>query len=98
MSLGIQRYWTGPSGPQPPVIERARGMHIWDTSGKRYIDVTSGPIAVNIGHGNERVLAAMREQAERVCFAYPSNFERRDSSELSARLAKLAGPGLDRAF
>ncbi len=98
MGQGIQRYWTGPSGHGPPLIDRAQGMHIWDSSGKRYIDVTSGPIAVNIGHGNARVLEAMRNQAARVCFAYPSNFESADSTALSERLAKLAGPGLDCAF
>ena len=94
----MQRFWTGAAGAGPPVIARAHGVHIWDKSGKRYIDVTSGPIAVNIGHGNERVLAAMREQASRVCFAYPSNFESPDSTRLSALLAGLAGPGLDCAF
>jgi adenosylmethionine-8-amino-7-oxononanoate aminotransferase len=98
MSRGVQRFWTGPAGPAPPVISRARGMHVWDASGKRYIDVTSGPIAVNIGHGNERVLEAMRAQAERVCFAYPSNFESPGSTLLSERLARLAGPGLECAF
>jgi adenosylmethionine-8-amino-7-oxononanoate aminotransferase len=98
MAQGIQRYWTGAAGKGPPLIDHAQGMHIWDRSGKRYIDVTSGPIAVNIGHGNARVLEAMREQAARVCFAYPSNFESADSTELSERLAKLAGPGLECAF
>jgi adenosylmethionine-8-amino-7-oxononanoate aminotransferase len=94
----MQRFWTGAAGAGPPVIDRAHGVHIWDKSGKRYIDVTSGPIAVNIGHGNERVLEAMREQASRVCFAYPSNFESPDSTRLSELLAGLAGPGLDCAF
>ena len=98
MIPGIQRFWTGLAGPQPPTIARAKGLHIWDSAGKRYIDVTSGPIAVNIGHGNERVQAAMREQAERFCYAYPSNFESERSTELSQRLADLAGPGLDCAF
>ncbi|MGH8253544.1 MAG: aspartate aminotransferase family protein, partial [Steroidobacteraceae bacterium] len=91
-------FWTCTAGSKPPGIARAKGLHIWDTAGKRYIDVTSGPIAVNIGHGNERVLAAMREQAEQFCFAYPSNFESERSTELSRRLASLAGPGLDCAF
>lgn len=95
---GMQRFWTTAAGSRPPGIARAKGLHIWDSAGKRYIDVTSGPIAVNIGHGNERVLAAMREQAERFCFAYPSNFESERSTELSQRLATLAGPGLDCAF
>ena len=98
MIPGMQRFWTGLAGPKPPTIARAKGLHIWDSAGKRYIDVTSGPIAVNIGHGNERVLTAMREQSERFCFAYPSNFESERSTELSQRLAGLAGPGLDCAF
>jgi adenosylmethionine-8-amino-7-oxononanoate aminotransferase len=98
MSMGMQRYWAKAAGRLTPTISHARGLHIWDTAGRRYIDVTSGPIAVNIGHGNERVLEAMRQQAERVCFAYPSNFESERSTELSARLAQLAGPGLDCAF
>jgi adenosylmethionine-8-amino-7-oxononanoate aminotransferase len=98
MTQGIQRYWVGLTGQGPPLIDHAQGVHIWDQSGKCYIDVTSGPIAVNIGHANTRVLAAMREQAARVCFAYPSNFESPGSTELSQRLAKLAGPGLECAF
>jgi adenosylmethionine-8-amino-7-oxononanoate aminotransferase len=98
MSVRMQRFWTGPTGAGPPVIGHARGVHIWDMAGKRYLDVTSGPIAVNIGHANERVLEAMREQSSRVCFAYPSNFESPDSTRLSALLAQLAGPGLDCAF
>ena len=98
MTPGVQRFWTGPAAQNPPTIARALGLHIWDSTGKRYIDVTSGPIAVNIGHGNERVLAAMRDQAEKFCFAYPSNFESERSTELSERLIGLAGPGLDCAF
>jgi adenosylmethionine-8-amino-7-oxononanoate aminotransferase len=98
MSPGMHRFWTASGAQAPPRISHARGLHIWDTDGRRYIDVTSGPIAVNIGHGNERVLAAMREQAERVCFAYPSNFESQRSTELGERLAQLAGPNLDCAF
>ena len=95
---GMHRFWTGPAGFGPPGIARAKGMHVWDSTGKRYIDVTSGPITVNIGHGDERVLAAMHDQAGRFCFAYPSNFESERSTELSQRLTSLAGPGLDCAF
>ena len=95
---GIQRFWAGAAGLAPPLISHAQGLHIWDTTGRRYIDVTSGPITVNVGHGNERVLEAMRAQAEQVAFAYPSNFECARSTELSLRLAELAGPGLECAF
>ncbi|OFV90003.1 MAG: hypothetical protein A3J75_06945 [Acidobacteria bacterium RBG_16_68_9] len=47
-----------------PVIERASGIYMWDREGRRYIDASSGPVASNLGHGNARVLEAMRRQAE----------------------------------
>src|SRR5580700_8459440 len=94
---GIQRFWS--SGDPPlPRISRAEGLHVWDTSGRRYIDVTSGPVAVNLGHGNERVLRAMQEQASRVCFAYPSAFESASNLRLGDLLTQQAGMGLHRAF
>jgi adenosylmethionine-8-amino-7-oxononanoate aminotransferase len=92
---GIQRFWTSANLPR---VSHAKGLHVWDTQGRRYIDVTSGPVAVNIGHGNERVLKAMREQAGRVCFAYPSSFESEANVRLSAALTQQAGMGLEHAF
>ena len=98
MTAGIQRFWSAPGTPALARVRRAQGVHVWDTAGRRYIDVTSGPVAVNIGHGNERVLRAMREQAERVCFAYPSTFASESNIELGKELARHAGMSLDAAF
>lgn len=98
MTAGIQRFWSAPGTPALARVSRAQGVHVWDTAGRRYIDVTSGPVAVNIGHGNERVLRAMREQAERVCFAYPSTFASESNIELGKELARHAGMSLDAAF
>jgi adenosylmethionine-8-amino-7-oxononanoate aminotransferase len=95
---GIQHFWLPPGAAQLPRIERAQGLRVWDSDGKLYLDCTSGPCAVNLGHGNARVLRAMREQAERACFAYPSYFESAPNTRLSDLLAAQAGPGLDRAF
>ncbi len=95
---GIQRFWAAPGDASLPRVSRAEGVHVWDTAGRRYIDVTSGPVAVNLGHGNERVLRAMREQAARVCFAYPSTFESESNVQLSERIAQQAGMGLDCSF
>ena len=98
MTHGIQQFWTAPGAPALARVSRAQGLHVWDTDGRRYIDVTSGPVAVNIGHGNERVLRAMREQAERVCFAYPSTFESASNVDLGSELARHAGLDLQAAF
>ena len=44
---------------QRPRLDRTKGVYLWDTDGKRYLDASSGPMVSNIGHSNERVLAAI---------------------------------------
>jgi adenosylmethionine-8-amino-7-oxononanoate aminotransferase len=95
---GVQHFWMKAGSLQLPRIDRARGLRVWDCDGKEYIDCTSGPVAINLGHGNARVLRAMRAQAERACFAYPSYFESEANTRLSDLIAGQAGEGLDRAF
>ena len=95
---GVQHFWLPRGTPQLPRIERAEGLYLWDTDGRRYLDATSGPVAVNLGHGNRRVLEAIRRQADRVCYAYPSYFESEANTLLADLLCAQAGPGFDRAF
>ncbi len=52
--------------PERPTAVRSEGIHIWDDSGKRYVDASSGPQTTNIGHGNARIVEAMAEQAQRL--------------------------------
>lgn len=46
-------------------IERAEGIYLYDPQGKPYIDLVSGVSVSNLGHGQSRVLEAVREQLER---------------------------------
>lgn len=52
--------------PLPVVIERAKGVHMWDVEGKRYYDFLSAYSAVNQGHGHPRILEALTKQAEKL--------------------------------
>lgn len=52
--------------PLPVVIERAQGVWVWDPEGRKYMDMLAAYSAVNQGHCHPRVLAALRQQAERV--------------------------------
>jgi len=94
----IQNFWQSSALAGPPRIARAEGLHVWDESGRHYLDVTSGPVTVNLGHGNRRVLEAMRVQAERACFAYPTSFASAPADELAAELCAAAGPSFGAAF
>lgn len=94
----IQVFFAKPGSARKPRAVRGDGLYIWDNAGRRYIDVSSGPVANNLGHGNRRVLDAMRRQAEAVTFAFPTLFETEANVALADLLTSLAGPGLERAF
>ena len=81
-----------------PIIDRAQGIYMWDTKGKKYFDGSSGPVTTNLGHGNKRVIEAMADQAQRVCFASVAVFENSPNKRLAEKLVKLSGPGFDQAF
>ena len=64
--------------------------------GNDYIDVSSGPVVSNIGHGNGRVADAMAEQARTMDFAYNRVSRHQPNIDLPRRIAELAGPGYER--
>jgi adenosylmethionine-8-amino-7-oxononanoate aminotransferase len=79
-----------------PVMVRASGIHFWDEDGNRYIDVSSGPVVSSIGHGNAQVADAMAAQAKTLEYAFARLARNRANMEFSERLARQAGPGLER--
>lgn len=52
--------------PIPVVLERGRGVYVWDVEGKRYYDFLSAYSAVNQGHCHPRLIAALTEQAQKL--------------------------------
>jgi adenosylmethionine-8-amino-7-oxononanoate aminotransferase len=80
-----------------PVVERAEGIYLWTKDGRRFIDGSSGPIAVNLGYSNPAVIEAMKRQMERTTFAYRLHFENEPAEELATALADKLGY-LDRIF
>lgn len=79
-----------------PLIESASGIHMWDSDKNRYIDVSSGPVVSNIGHGNASVADAMARQVKTMDYAFPQVARNRPNLEFTERLARLAGPGFER--
>ena len=94
----VQLFYAKKGAPRTPTVARAEGIYMWDTEGRRYIDASSGPVVSNIGHGNERVVRAMAEQARKVAFTSRSQFENEPNIQLADLVTSLAGPGLERAF
>ena len=80
---------------QPILFVRGRGVHLWDSRGKRYLDFLSG-IGVNaLGHRHPAIQAVIKRQAGRLI--HISNlFFHEYQAELARRLTQISG--LDRAF
>jgi adenosylmethionine-8-amino-7-oxononanoate aminotransferase len=81
-----------------PLVDRAEGIYVWTQDGRRFIDGSSGPVAVNIGYSNPNVLAAMKRQMDKTTFAYRLHFENEPGEQLASELARRMPGGLDRIF
>jgi len=81
--------WSVQGGLEAPSIERAEGVYLYDEAGKRYLDLASGLVAVNLGHGHPLVVRAIAEQAARVCYVPPALFNSQ-RAQLAARLSALS--------
>jgi len=53
------------STPLAIEMERAEGIYIYDKSGKEYIDLVSGVAVSNIGHGNQEIVKAIKQQVDK---------------------------------
>jgi taurine--2-oxoglutarate transaminase len=63
--------WSAQSRVSPIAVTRAKGVYFWDVDEKRYLDFNSMVMCVNIGHGDDRVVNAIIDQARELTFAGP---------------------------
>lgn len=80
------------------MLDRADGVYLWDTTGKRYLDGSSGAMVSNIGHSNPVVLEAMYQQMEKSTFGYRLHFENESAELFATAIAGRMPQGLDRVF
>ncbi len=74
---------------KPVIISEAEGIYLTDIDGKRYLDGISGIYVVNIGHGNQHVIQAIRKQQERVFFVAPLHATSDTAVRYAIRLAEI---------
>lgn len=89
--------WTAQVNANPIPVARAKGVYFWDADGKRYLDFNSQLMCVNIGHGDERVVRAIQEQAATLLYANPF-LATEPRARLGQMLAELAPGDLNHAF
>jgi taurine--2-oxoglutarate transaminase len=89
--------WSAQALISPMVVAGAEGSYLWDHEGKRYLDLSSQLVNVNIGHQHPKVVAAIQEQAARLCTIAPQHAN--DMRSEAARLiAELAPGDLNKVF
>ena len=89
--------WSVQNAINPIAVAGAEGRHFWDYDGKRYLDFASQLVNVNIGHQHPKLVAAIQEQAGRLCTIAP--FHANDMRSEAARLITELAPGdLDMVF
>jgi taurine---2-oxoglutarate transaminase len=87
--------WSAQGQVEPIPVIRAEGVYFWDADGKRYLDFNSMTMCSNIGHGNQKVIAAIGQQAQELAYAGPG-MATRPRAQLGALLANVTPPGLNR--
>ena len=77
----------------PVTIEKGLGSHVWDTDNKEYIDCMGGYGVALVGHRNERVVNAIKNQLEKIITVHSSLYSK-TREEFLENLMKIAPKGL----
>jgi len=89
--------WSAQGSVNPIPMVRGEGIYFWDANGKRYIDMNSQLMCVNIGHGDKRVIEAIKSQAEELAYAGPG-MATAVRARVGRMLAELTPGDLNRFF
>jgi taurine---2-oxoglutarate transaminase len=89
--------WSVQDAINPIPVAGAEGRYFWDYDGKRYLDFASQLVNVNIGHQHPKIIAAIKEQADRLCTIGPP-MANESRSQLGRLLAEVAPGDLNMSF
>ncbi|HVR36561.1 MAG TPA: aspartate aminotransferase family protein, partial [Methylomirabilota bacterium] len=78
-----------PDGSWPIVWDRARGVHVWDAEGRKYLDLTAAFGVAAAGHANPVVVRAGRRQMGRLLHAMGDVYPHALKAELARELSRV---------
>lgn len=81
----------------PEVIEKAQGCYVWDASGKKVLDFTSGQMCATVGHSHPRVVAAIKKSCDTALHLF-SGMIPRSVVQLAEAIAKIVPKPLRRSL
>ena len=83
---------------KPVLIEKGKGIYLYDADGNEYIDGVSSWWVNTLGHSNEKLNKILTEQAEKIEHVLLADFTHRPAIELAEKLIKLAGEPFSKVF
>ena len=83
--------WSAQAELNPMTITASQGCHVWDGDGNKLLDFSSQLVNTNIGHQHPKVVAAIAEQAAKLCTVAPQHAN--DARSEAARLIAERTPG-----
>jgi taurine---2-oxoglutarate transaminase len=89
--------WSVQNALDPIPVAGGEGRYFWDFDGKRYLDFASQLVNVSIGHQHPKVVAAIKEQAEKLCTIGPP-MATEPRSTLARLLAEVTPGDLEMSF
>ncbi len=89
--------WSAQSHVDPIPVERAEGVYFYTPDGKRYLDFNSQLMSVNIGHGDRRVIDAIKAQVEKLAYANPF-MAHEPRARLGQKLAEILPGDIEVSF
>ena len=92
-----ERYQLATYKKMPIVAERGEGVWIYGSDGEKYLDLYGGHAVAGTGHSHPRVVAAIREQAEKLLF-YSNLVYSEARARAAEKLVSVAPPELTKAF
>lgn len=81
-----------------PVISHGNGVYLYDITGKKYLDGSSGAVTASIGHHVQAVIDAMADQASKVSFVYRSQFSSVPAEKLATKLSSITPGDINWSF
>jgi taurine--2-oxoglutarate transaminase len=93
----VMHSWAVNASLDPAVISDVDGVYIIDSEGRKILDFSSQLMCVNVGHKNRKIIKAIQEQAEKVCYLYPG-FAYESRVKLGQALAEVTPGDLNKFF
>lgn len=89
--------WRAQKNWRPMHLADAEGSWFWDGSGKKYLDLSAQLMCVTIGHKNQAVIDAIKDQAQKLPYAAPG-FATEARADLCKVLLEVLPKGLEKFY